>query len=164
MASTGSRAEGKVLEILAAPTGLSATLAAIAEAEQTALAEIPPVHIVRQNVSAEIVERNTGTRYPLVQVYCEKLSNSLKEKFRRFSGKAHMAVEVRVSQDRLEGLERKVQLYADGLMQVLDGSRGDWGNGMYYAGGYEAAFGAVKHGGRNFLQAAKISFEVEVSE
>jgi Uma2 family endonuclease len=164
MASTGSRAEGKVLEILAAPTGLSATLAAIAEAEQTALAEIPPAHIVRQNVSAEIVERNTGTRYPLVQVYCEKLSNSLKEKFRRFSGKAHMAVEVRVSQDRLEGLERKVQLYADGLMQVLDGSRGDWGNGMYYAGGYEAAFGAVKHGGRNFLQAAKISFEVEVSE
>jgi Uma2 family endonuclease len=164
MASTGSRAEGKVLEILAAPTGLSATLAAIAEAEQTSLAEIPPAHIVRQNVSAEIVERNTGTRYPLVQVYCEKLSNSLKEKFRRFSGKAHMAVEVRVSQDRLEGLERKVQLYADGLMQVLDGSRGDWGNGMYYAGGYEAAFGAVKHGGRNFLQAAKISFEVEVSE
>jgi hypothetical protein len=34
---------------------------------------------------------------------------------------------------------------------------------MYYSGGYEVTLGAVKHGGRNFIQAAKITFEIGVS-
>jgi hypothetical protein len=35
---------------------------------------------------------------------------------------------------------------------------------MYYAGCYEAALGAVKHGGQNFLQVGKVSFDVGVSD
>ena len=46
---------------------------------------------------------------------------------------------------------------------MLEGSLGEWGAGMFYGGGYEVAFGAVKRGGRNFVQAAKVTFEVEVS-
>jgi hypothetical protein len=164
MASSGSRAEGKVLEILASPLGLDAMIAAISLSERTTLPPIPATHVLRQNVSADVVEKSAGASYPLVQVYCEKLSNLLTEKFRRFSGKAYMGVEIRVSQDRLEGLERKLQLYSDAVMQVLDGSRGDWGSGMFYGGGYQTVFGAVKRGGRSFLQTAKISFDVEVSE
>jgi hypothetical protein len=34
---------------------------------------------------------------------------------------------------------------------------------MYYTGGYEVALGAVKHGGRNFIQTAKITFQIGVS-
>jgi hypothetical protein len=34
---------------------------------------------------------------------------------------------------------------------------------MYYAGGYQVAFGPVKHGGKNFIQIAKITFEIGVS-
>jgi hypothetical protein len=49
------------------------------------------------------------------------------------------------------------------LTQVLDGNRGDWGSGMYYAGGYQVAFGAVKHGGKNYIQVAKVTFEIGVS-
>ncbi len=164
MASAGSRAEGKVIQILGAPTGLGAMVAAIADAEDSALGPVSPEQIIRQNMSAELSEKSIGAHYPLVQVWCEKLSNTLREKFRRFSGKAYMAVELRLSQDRVEGLERKIQLYTDAVMQVLDQSRGDWGEGLFYAGGYEAAFGAVKRGGRNFLQTAKVTFEVEVSE
>ena len=48
-------------------------------------------------------------------------------------------------------------------MQVLDFSRGDWGDGMYYAGGYQVTFGSVKHGGKNFVQSAKVIFEIGVS-
>src|ERR1035438_9248631 len=29
---------------------------------------------------------------------------------------------------------------ADPTMQMLNGSRGDWGDGMFYGGGYEVAF------------------------
>jgi hypothetical protein len=72
-------------------------------------------------------------------------------------------MEVRSSQDRLEGLERQVQLYVDAVTAVLDRRRGDWGDGLFYGGGYEAAFGPVKRGGKNYVQTAKITIEVDVS-
>jgi hypothetical protein len=48
-------------------------------------------------------------------------------------------------------------------MGALDVSSGDWGGGMYFAGGYQVAFGPVKQGGKNFIQTAKITFEIGVS-
>ena len=122
---------------------------------------LPPVgqdQILAQNVSIELAERSTDVKYPAVSVYCEKIVNQLKEKFRNFSGKAVMTIEVRVSQDRLEGIEDQLQMYLDAVTQVLDQNRGDWGEGMYYAGGYEAALGPVKHGGKNFIQVGKGHF------
>jgi len=73
-----------------------------------------------------------------------------------------MAIEIRHSQDGLTGLESAVELYADAVTQALDANRGDWGGGMYYAGGYQVAFGAVKHGGKNFVQTARVTFEIGV--
>ena len=58
-----------------------------------------------QNVAADLAERSDGAKYPAVNVYCEKIVNKLKEKFRTFSGTAQMVVELRHSQDRLEGLQ-----------------------------------------------------------
>lgn len=74
-----------------------------------------------------------------------------------------MTAEVRVSQDRLEGVESQLQLYVDALTQVLDQGRGDLGDGVFYAGGYEVSYSPVKHGGRNFLQTAKVTFTVDIS-
>ncbi len=119
--------------------------------------------VAAQNVSLELAERSTDIRCPAVQVYCERLRNELKEKFRAFSGKATLTMEVRHSQDRLEGLDQQVQGYAQAIAQVLDENRGDWSGGLYYGGGYDVAFGPVKQGGRNFVQTAKITFEVGVS-
>lgn len=85
------------------------------------------------------------------------------EKFRTFSGKVRTVAEVRVSQDRIEGLEIMLRLYVDAVTQVLDSNRGSWGQGAFYTGGYEVAFDPVKHGGKNFLQVAKITFEVDLS-
>ena len=74
-----------------------------------------------------------------------------------------MAVEVRFSQDRLEGVEDRLRGYVDAVTLVLERNQGDWGAGMFYGGGYEVAFGPVKRGGRNFVQSAKVTFAVEVS-
>lgn len=96
-------------------------------------------------------------------MYCEKLVNALTEKSRSFSGAARMVVEVRHSHDRLENLQNALELYADAIAETLSASRGAWSSGMYYAGGYEVSFSAVKHGGRNFIQTAKIALEIGVS-
>ena len=80
-----------------------------------------------------MAEHSTVTKYPIVCVYCNKIANLLREKFRTFSGDADMVVEARVSQDRLDRhRDASTQLYIDAITQVLDSNRGDWGNGVFY--------------------------------
>jgi hypothetical protein len=153
----------KVLGVLAAPDGLPAAVEALNLQQGMKLPSIAPQQIIAQNVTPELSERSSANNYPLVYVYCSKVVNLLREKFRTFSGETQMVVETRVSQDRLDQLETNLQAYVDAVTQVLDNSRGDWGDGVFFDGGYEVAFGGVKHGGRNFLQIAKVSFVLEIS-
>jgi hypothetical protein len=163
MAQVGSIGARKLVQRLADTSGLPASVAAVAQAAHENLPPIGTTQIVPQNVAADLIERSNLTRYPAVHVYCERLSNTLREKFRTFSGKAHLTMEVRSSQDRLEGLERQLQLFVDAVTRVLDSNRGDWSDGFFYGGGYEVTFGPVKRGGKSFLQTAKIGIEVDVS-
>ncbi|MGA2328558.1 MAG: hypothetical protein ABSH05_19965 [Bryobacteraceae bacterium] len=163
MAALGSAATNKVLSIMTAATGLPYRVAALAARESVELAAIDSRQVIGQQVAYETAERTAGVMYPAVYVYCEGLTNLLTEKFRTFSGKAHMAVEVRVTHDRLEQVSKNLQYYAGAATEVLDAQRGDWGSGMFYTGGYKVEFGPIKHGGKNFLQAAKVQFEVDVS-
>jgi hypothetical protein len=156
----GSAATSKVVQRFSAPSGMSAGLASLSAAPASGLT-IPEIRL--QNVAADLAERSGNARYPLIQVYCEKIANDLTEKFRTFSGRVQMAIELRHSQDRIEGLQDTLELYIDATTRVLDLSRGDWGDGMYYGGGYHVTFGAVKQGGRNFIQVAKVTFDIGVS-
>jgi hypothetical protein len=163
-----SRAVRKVAEAFAPgpdQTGpaLAGLVAELAEAEG-----LPPVEwsvgaVVAQNVAAEVAERTAGAQYPVFQVYCEKVLNRQREKFRRFSGAARMVVEARATQDRLEGLEARLRVYVEAVTTLLESRRGSWGEGVYFGGAYEITFHAVKKGGKNFLQTAKIGFDLEIS-
>ncbi len=163
MPVTGKQATGKVMDLLAAPAGLNSQLAELAGADAEAPPQIEAAQMTAQNVALELAERSRQVRYPAVHIYCEKLTNNLREKFRTFAGTAEMSVEVRVSQDRLEGLEDKLGALVEAVTRVLDRNRGDWGDGMFFGGGYEASFGAVKHGGKNFVQVGKVKFVVDIS-
>lgn len=120
--------------------------------------------IAALNASVDISEKTARMQYPALLVYCDKFSNTLKEKFRTFSGKAHTVIEIRHSQDILDGLETNLETYVDAVCAVLDASRGDWGSGLFYGGGYEVSYEPVARGGSNFLQRAKVGFDVEVSK
>jgi hypothetical protein len=163
MPAIGAAATQKVVNILGADTGLPFAISTLKDRESVELPAIDAAQVAAQNIAYEVAERTAGVTYPAVYVYCEGLANQLKEKFRTFSGKAHMAIEVRVSYDGLETLARDLQFYTSAAAEVLDSHRGEWDNGMFYAGGYQVEFGPVKRGGRNFLQTAKISFDVDVS-
>lgn len=151
-----------LVQLLKSPAGLNSQVESLAHH-----AELPPPGEIRliaaQNAAPDLVERSQQTRYPAVFVYSDKLVNSLKEKFRVFSGAARLVIEVRCSQERLEGIERKLNLYMAGVCKVLDNARGEWATGVYYSGGYEVTFGAVRAGGQDYLQTAKVVFEVNVS-
>ena len=165
MATTGSVAARKLVGFLSASdTGLVPALAQLANDTGVALTPIPPAHVVNQNIPFALAEKGSAVKYPVVHVYTDRIRNLLTEKFRRFSGKVRTVAEVRVSQDRIEGIEEQLRLYVDGVTQVLDANRGSWGEGAFYTGGYEVSFDPVQHGGRNYLQIAKVSFEVDFSE
>lgn len=159
----GSAASGKVIQRITGPAGVNAGLASLTAAEQGFAGWLETSQVRAQNVATELAERALGMKYPSVNVYCEKISNDLREKFRSFSGTVQMAMELRHSQDRLDGLQDRLELYVDAVMQMLGRGRGDWGDGMFFGGTYEVAFGPVKQGGKNFIQAAKVTFEIGVS-
>ena len=163
MARLAGAVANRVREVMVGRQELTAEIAQLALEAGINEPRLNPAQLVARNVRAELAEKSTGVAYPAFFVYCEKLSNSLREKFRTFSGTARMAVEARASQDRMEGLEHRLHVYVDAVTNLLDASRGDWGQGMFYTGGYEVSFGAVKHGGKNFLQTAKVVFEIEIS-
>jgi hypothetical protein len=152
----------KLMSVLAADNGLPAAVEALVQ-QGVGLAAIASEQILAGNVAPEIAEQSTANTYPLVYVYCSRVLNENREKFRTFSGEAQMTVEMRVSQDRIDQIETNLQAYVDAITEVLSDSRGDWGDGVFFDGGYEVAFGGVKHGGRNFLQIAKIAFALEIS-
>jgi hypothetical protein len=159
----GSATTAKVIRRITGPTGVNTGLAALT-LEGTALpSPLDPAQVRSQNVAADVAEQSTTVVYPAVNVYCEKIVNSLQEKFRTFSGTVQMAMELRHSQDRLDGLQNALETYTDALTQVLNGGRGDWGDGMFYGGAYAVSFGPVKKGGKNYIQVAKVTFEIGVS-
>ena len=157
----GSAATAKVVQRLAGANGLGASLAALS----TTLAERFDASDIHQvNVANTLAELTAGVSYPVVNVYCEKIIHDQVEKFRTFSGRVRIAVDVRVSHDRLKGLTEDLEIFADAVCDVLSKNRGDWADGMFYGGTYEVAYKSVKHGGRNFVQTAQVLFEIGVSK
>lgn len=164
MAKAGSVAPRKMVEFLTSPdSGLGPAVAGIAQESGVDLAPIPAERVVNQNVSFELSARAQVVKYPAVYVYTDRVRNLLTEKFRTFSGKVRTIAEVRVSEDRIEGLEEQLRLYVEAVTQVMDANRGSWGEGAFFTGGYEVRIEPVRHGGRNFLQIAKVEFEVDLS-
>ena len=161
--TTGTLTNTVVAMLQSTVDGVNVRLGAI-EQSDSSITAAGIRSIIALNASVEISEKTGHAQYPALLVYCDKLSNTLQEKFRQFSGKAHLVVEVRYSQDRLDLLETNTQACVDAVCALLDDSRGDWGNGAFYTGGYDVGYEPIARGGKNFLQRAKVGFEIQVSK
>lgn len=146
---------------LSAAHGLNSTLLLLRQTDSHSPVDIRS--FITRNVSAELLEKANQAAYPSMLIYCEKLTNNLEEKFRTFSGRARMTLEIRNSDDRLEVLDRGTLVYADAVCAQLSSMRGTWTDNLMYNGGYEVTYQPVKPGGKHFVQTAKITFEVDVS-
>ena len=159
---TGLLANSLVSMLESPSEGVNIRVGAIVSADST-LEVIGIRSVIAANASIDLSEKAGQMNYPMLMVYCARLSNTMQEKFREFSGSAQMVVEVRHSQSQLSGMETNLQVYVDAVCALLDDSRGDWGSGIFYAGGYDVSYEPVVQGGRNYLQRARIGFDVEVS-
>ncbi len=144
-------------------TGVNARIATI-EANDLTLTGAGVQSILAQNVSVEMAESAGQAKYPALLVYCDKVQNLQKEKFRQFSGRVHLVIEARQTQQTLNAIEQNTEMYADAVCALLDDSSGDWGDGALYSGAYQVTYEPVVKGGKNFVQRAKVNFALEVSE
>ena len=164
MAFTASKATNELASILRGETrGLPPKVAALTAPEGIRLAAVTATEVIEGYMAAELVERNLAVKYPLFYLYCERITNRLQEKFRTFSGTAELAIEVRVSHEHIRDLHAQLHAYVQAVTDVLDAHRGTWAPGVFYTGGYEVTFQPVKHGGKNFIESAKVRLEVHVS-
>jgi len=160
---TGTLTEYVLGLLTAETTGINARITTM-QANNPTLKSSGVRSITARNVSYEIAEASGQARYPALLVYCDRVENLLREKFRAFSGRVQMTIEVRQTQETLADAETNTEMYVDAVCALLGEARGDWGDGASYAGGYRVDYEPVAMGGKNFLQRAKVSFVVELSE
>lgn len=149
----------KVMDRLRGAGGLNSVLTAL----ETSAQPVPEEQFLAWPLKPEVIEKHLSTPYPLVLVYCTRLQNRQAEKFRGFSGNAEITVELRVSAERIDSLNEQLQLLVDSVAEVLQSARGDWGDGVFYGGGFDAAFGQIRPGARGFSQDAKVELVVGLS-
>lgn len=160
---TGSLTAQVLALLTSTSSGINARITSIQANDATLTA--PGVRsVVAQNVSVDLAESAGQAQYPALLVYCEKVQNLQREKFRQFSGQSHLVVEVRHTQEKLAGIEQNTEMYVDAVCALLDDSQGYWGDGTSYNGTYLVTYEPVVKGGKNFVQRAKVSFALEVSE
>src|ERR1700722_10768755 len=81
--------------------GVNARIATILADDDT-LPQLAGIRsIVTQNVSPEISDKAGTIVYPALLIYCDKLSNQLREKFRDFSGTGKFEIAVRASEAQI---------------------------------------------------------------
>jgi hypothetical protein len=156
-------AVGTLAGYLRGPEGLPEKIAKLTAASQFEIGPITAVDILERQVAADVAEKTSGVRYPAVHIYCGRMVNDVREKFRTFSGTADLTVETRVSHEHMDDLQIMLQTFVEAITDILDKKRGRWVPGVFYTGGYTVQFGPIKRGGRNFLQAAKVELTVNIS-
>jgi hypothetical protein len=152
----------RVRELLEGEGGLADSLEQLRgeyEAEDRAW----PLRTVVLKAAPEHIEQAWGGRYPAVNVYCEKVRSRPTERLRRFSGEVQAGIEVRVSQDRLEGITDLLHYYCDAVRDVMERRGGCIGPGLYLSGEATVHVDPVKKGGSHFLQTGRVMCTVIVN-
>jgi hypothetical protein len=108
-------------------------------------------------------DRDIQFTYPRVCLYTAGIKNTQMEKFRSLSGSLTAVTDVWASGNLIGDIDRWIHFYVEAITNILQRSIGDWGDGIFFPGVYDVQFQPPKVGGLGFVQAARISFNLNVS-
>lgn len=160
MTSIAMESAARAATLLREETGAPARYSMIGELNGIDVPELVSDRIVAQYPPSDY---GFPEQYPAVYVYCDRVTNRMTEKGRRFSGTARLVIECRISQDRADGLEARVRALAEAVARTIEAGRGQWSDEMFQSGAYEIQYGPAKRGGKNLAQSAKVTLDVDVS-
>ncbi|HLI29961.1 MAG TPA: hypothetical protein VKV79_02530 [Terriglobia bacterium] len=154
----------KAQSFLTQSDALSQTIATLAS--DAGGAQVPPINstqVVLSSVSPDIGDKDVQLTYPRVCLYSSGLKNTQAEKFRSVSGTVSVVAEVWASGNMVTQTDQWIHFYVEAVTEVLGGTAGDWGDGLFFSGLYDVQFQAPKAGGFGYVQSAKVSCTVNVS-
>lgn len=153
----------KVKSLLTEGEALSQAVTALGQAFNLRLPPLRTGNIFISSMSAELGDRNAQMTYPRICLATFSLQNLQIEKFCAFSGVANITAEIFSSGDRLEDSDSWIHYYVEAFTSILREGIGDWGDGVFFGGAYECQMLPPKPGGLGFAQAAKVSFDLQIS-
>lgn len=142
----------------------NAALAEIGARDQVYWRPLEDKSVRLENIPADLADENRSVVYPALYLYTARMENLLRRKFAGFAGPIRFVADVRCTGERYEGLERELASYVEAVTTGLEANTGSWDQNLIYNGAYTVKFEAVKLGGRNFIQSAKIELEVEACD
>ncbi|MBS1829792.1 MAG: hypothetical protein JST93_31120 [Acidobacteria bacterium] len=145
--------------MLSGETGLSWALSE----GSSKMPDFSPTDIRVENISVDVAEKSP-IRYPVVFIYCERFTNTQREKFAAVSGTMNLAIEIRASGNSVSAVSDQALAHAEAAMKVLDCHKGNWAEGIQYCGGYEVSFQQIKRGGTQLIQVTKISVPLQICQ
>ncbi|MFZ5926839.1 MAG: hypothetical protein ACOYX1_05270 [Acidobacteriota bacterium] len=153
----------RIAEILEGENGVRASLEELRKEYELVQEHSWPAEVKVLKAAAEHAEKAWGSQYPAMILFCEKIRSRPTERLRRFSGEVEVGLEVRVSQDRLEGITDRLHYYSDAVRDALERSSGCIGPGLYLSAEMAVQIDGVKKGGSHFLQTSHVTCTVIVN-
>jgi hypothetical protein len=160
---TAAAALERFVDLLRDPaSGFQAQLNRIATRDGVSLKALAPRSLFVMNAPPELVDQSRDADYPELFVFAEALENTQREKGASFSGTARLGADVRISSEIPDQLEADLHRHVEAVLNVLDAAGAEWGPGIAYGGRYSVACAPARLGGNNFLQTARISFDLDL--
>lgn len=153
----------RVVEILEGDGGLAESLEQLRARYGLDQERAWPASVKVLRAAPELVDKAWGSRYPAVSVHCDRVLSRPTEKLRRFSGEVRIGIDVRVSQDRLEGITDRLHYCSDAVRDVIERKSGCLGPGLYLSSETDIRFDGVEKGGSHFLQTGRMICTVIVN-
>ena len=154
----------KFVNFLAGGNALQGAISALSAAANVDVPVITSTQILLSSVGPDIADKNIQLTYPRVCVYSTALKNNQQEKFRSLSGSVSVAADIWASGNIVTQTDLWIHFYLQAVTQILQQNVGDWGNGIFYSGVYDVSFQQPKAGGLGFVQSAKVTCSLNVSQ
>ena len=157
------QAAQKVAALFTNNSAIESEVNSIATGSSYTVPVIPASQVYLTSTPINMADVQQQLAYPRISVFCSRLVNQHREKFRSLSGTLGITVEIAATADLIDLVENWMHYYVEGVSNILRRGAGDMGDGMFFPGTYQVDVQLAQIGGSGFMQLAQVTCELSVS-
>ncbi len=154
----------KVAGLLTSGNALQQQISRLASSNNSQVPRLSSDQVILSSAPSPIADLNEQLTYPRICLYASGLKNTQIEKFRSLSGTVSVTGDVWASGNLVEDVDRWIHFYVEAFTDILRQNIGDWGDGIFFSGMYEVQFQPPKAGGFGYIESAKVTCNLNVSQ
>lgn len=154
----------KVQNLLTTGNALQQNIETIVSSTNTTVPVIMSSQIILSSAPPDLGDKDLQLTYPRVSLYSAAVKNMQIEKFRSLSGAISVIAEVWASGNLISETDQWIHYYVEAVTDILRQNIGDWGDGIFFSGIYDVQLQAPKAGGLGYVESAKVTCSLNVSQ